>query len=99
MVTPSSSRMPATSVTVAGAAPSISRTDPKPGLLAWWSTTTEVPARSSRAASSPSRAGEAASRLTNTSGEDGTADDGTSPSAPGNQPREAGSVNGSGNVV
>ena len=50
-------------------------------------------------ASSPSRPGEAASRLTNTSGDDGTADEGTSPSAPGSQPSDSGSVNGSGKVV
>src|SRR3954454_4922817 len=75
------------------------RTSPKPGLLAWWSTTTEVPAASTSTASSPRRPGEAASRLTNTSGEDGTADEGTNPSAPGSQPGNAGSVNGSGNVA
>src|SRR3954452_11879936 len=98
-MTPSSSRSPATKVTVAGAPPSIRRTSPNPGLLAWWSTTTEVPAASSRTASSPRRPGEAASRLTNTSGEDGTADEGTSPSAPGSQPSDAGRVNGSGNVA
>ena len=97
--TPSSSSRPATRVTVAGARPSISRTSPKPGLLAWWSTTTDVPARSRRTASSPSRPGEAASRLTNTSGDEGTDDEGTSPSAPGSQPSDAGRVNGSGNVV
>src|SRR3954447_19533492 len=99
MLTPSSSRRPATRVTVAGAAPSTIRTSPKPGLLAWWSTTTETPASSSSLASSPSRPGDAASRLTNTSGEAGTADDGTSPSAPGSQLRDSGSVNGSGKVV
>src|SRR3954465_14709825 len=75
------------------------RTSPKPGLLAWWSTTTEVPAASTSTASSPRRPGEAASRLTNTSGENGTAAEGTSPSAPGSQPSDAGSVNGSGNVA
>src|SRR4051794_16135415 len=75
------------------------RTSPKPGLLAWWSTTTEVPAASTSTASSPRRPGEAASRLTNTSGEDGTADEGTNPSAPGSQPSDAGSANGSGNVA
>src|SRR4028119_1119679 len=68
MSTPSSSSRPATRTTVAGAPGSTSRTSPKPGLLAWWSTTTEVPAESSRPASSPRRAGEATSRLTKTSG-------------------------------
>ena len=56
-VTPSSSSRPATRVTVAGAPPSTSRTSPKPGLLAWWSTTTEVPASSSRTAQLAQAAG------------------------------------------
>src|SRR5919107_2904379 len=96
---PSPSSRSATRTTVAGAAGSTTRTPPKPGLLAWWSTTTELAAPSSRGPSPPSRPGEAASRLTNRSGDAGTAEEGTSPSAPGSQASDAGSVNGAGNVA
>src|SRR4051794_17696542 len=75
------------------------RSLPNPGLLAWWSTTSEQSAVSSSAARAPSRPGDAASRLTKKATSVGSDEGGTRSSAPGNQPSDAGRLKGSGKVA